>query len=122
MQALAILSGPLLTCICAVGLLCILVWALAVFPESVRWVVYQAKQFWREITLRDFRDVVAISGSLPLSSQYDVWFSEVHRIAALMGWTEIAMQSIDKMAWREYFDEKYTPAEAWMEEFDSATR
>lgn len=51
---------------------------------------------------------------------YDAWFSEVIKIAVLLGWMPKAIESIDKEAWKSYFNDGYTPSTAWDEEYDSA--
>lgn len=53
---------------------------------------------------------------------YEQWFDEALRIARLLGWQAKAIASIDREAWREYFDEGHTPAQAWAEEYDAANR
>jgi hypothetical protein len=63
--------------------------------------------------------------SEPSSAQaprYDAWFDEVMRFAKEeLNWSAKAIASIDRVAWREYFDEGLTPKEAWQEEYDAAS-
>lgn len=49
-------------------------------------------------------------------SAYDAWFEEVKRIARLMHFSKSSTATIDKDAWKEYYDAGHTPAEAWREE------
>lgn len=52
---------------------------------------------------------------------YAAWFNEVLRFAKeKLDWSPRALASIDAEAWKEYFDEGLTPAEAWQEEYDAA--
>lgn len=51
---------------------------------------------------------------------FSMWFDEVIRIARLLGWKQTAIDSIDREAWRLYFDDGDSPAEAWRQEYESA--
>ena len=50
------------------------------------------------------------------------WMAEVRRMARLLGWSATAIESIDEDAWLEYFKDGHTPAQAWEEEYDAASR
>lgn len=51
-----------------------------------------------------------------LQDPYDYWFEELQRIARLCGWSEKAIQSMDKEAFREAYLDHETPATAFLEE------
>lgn len=61
-------------------------------------------------------------GCIGLSEEqcYDLWFSEVIHMAIFLGWSKEAISTIDKTAWREYFDDGHTAESAWEEEYNSA--
>lgn len=61
-----------------------------------------------------------IGAGSPQVNIYDAWFDEVLRIAFLMEWPRATIESIDKDAWKSYFDEGETPAQAWREELEAA--
>lgn len=64
--------------------------------------------------LADGQQPAQICGFIP-------WMREVKIVASLLGWTEVAINSIDQAAWKEaYYDQGYSPAEAWREEYESA--
>ena len=59
---------------------------------------------------------------LPEAQCYEAWFAEVVRFAKdKFQWSDKAIASIDRVAWREYFDEGITPEEAWWEEYQAAS-
>lgn len=82
--------------------------------------MYEVRMFWYEISAQETRDIMACRKDS--DARYDEWFCEVQRIAKLMEWTPTAIASIDKQAWKTYFYDRNSPAQAWLEEFDSANR
>lgn len=52
---------------------------------------------------------------------YEEWFAEVKRIAKeRLGWSEKAIATIDVVAWKEYYDDGFSPIDAWYEEYAAA--
>lgn len=51
---------------------------------------------------------------------YDEWFRELRRIAFLNGFSPDSIETFDKEAWRSYFGDGNTPAQALFEEISCA--
>lgn len=54
-------------------------------------------------------------------AKWQYWWLEVNRIGQMLGWKKEALASMDVKAWRDgYFDEGYSPAQSWREEYEAA--
>lgn len=51
---------------------------------------------------------------------WEEWEAELKRVAMAAGWTENGVKSTDWSAYRSYFDDGYSPAEALLEDMSYA--
>lgn len=48
---------------------------------------------------------------------YAAWIDEAKRILSMLGWKKAALDTLDAAAWKEYYTEGKTPAQAVREEY-----
>lgn len=57
-----------------------------------------------------------MAADLSVALDFDVWFAELKRIAGgRYGFTAAGLANFDAEAWKEYFTEGYSPADALAE-------
>lgn len=74
-----------------------------------------------ETSLESIREIQMDALNSPLL-KYEAWFYELIRIAKLNGFSTYAISTFDKEAWKSYFDDGKSPAEALAEDCDAGIR
>lgn len=58
----------------------------------------------------------------PKAGGFESWFAEFVRYAKeKLEWTEKALATLDRDSYREYYEEGFTPEDAWWEEYQAAS-